>query len=405
MVISLLVLGGAGFYLYQKNGKLVESLTVPEPKFEDFIPAGAKLGDTDLIANTGRTDEEGVQPGKIFLDLDQDGIQEVAFVYSFPSDPKKSEENIYYTPANGMKILKYFKSGWGIIYENKTEESTGDKNYISLRVIKSVSGKEALVVTRFSSGLDWNRRWEILTMTNNEVVSVNPYNEQGEPKELLAQVQRSGYDFLDHSDIVVKDDEIIDTMSGFSSKGGTPLIPDKDPVEAHYKFTGSSIELVSFKILKGVNQRASNGIDGAIPTADRKIYRNEKYGYEFQYDKNFYVFDEPFTNGIYVAKEHMGNRAIFSVSFFRSLGEMPLGLPVEQRKSLNDLKRNPDFQNAQSIEFLGYPALRATFTNVAINYSAIEIIVQRDSGIYEISYNSNATVDAEKILSTFKFTN
>jgi hypothetical protein len=147
-----------------------------------------------------------------------------------------------------------------------------------------------------------------------------------------------------------------------------------------------------------INDQSSSVLSGW------ETYRSEEYGFEFNYPNDWFEIQPAMDfKGIGIGPD--SNSVKIGITFYDDVSKVSWSYGSKQPKTLEEYMKDPMFQNAKSIDFLGNKAFSATVVNPAINYSATEILVEHNNHIYEISYdNDTKIIDiAEKIIPTFKF--
>ncbi|MBM2817640.1 MAG: hypothetical protein HW401_230 [Parcubacteria group bacterium] len=239
-----------------------------------------------LISDFTQSDIKKFLPAKaIFnkelrLDLEGDGIEEVAFSYAIPLNQENTDFN------TGVKILKQNNlNDWQVAFEDTDRVSSGGgpKDLVNIQKVKvefnnddgGLSGevgltrsnanqifrKEAVLIILTESGAGTATRWHLLASVNDKISKLDPSLIRN---RVFADL---GYQDLGYNGVKIRDDfEIIETQPGYS-KDAARCCPDKPSIEISFLFSGNSLELGSIKKLE----------------FNLQTYRNDKYGFELGY--------------------------------------------------------------------------------------------------------------------------
>lgn len=141
--------------------------------------------------------------------------------------------------------------------------------------------------------------------------------------------------------------------------------------------------------------------EGKADLSDWKTYRNEQYGFEVKYPREWTILKAPFDlKGINLSKD--SKRGEISLIFYEDINDETL--PSVKRKTFDDWIKdanNFQFQNPQVINFLGNKAYGAV---LPANAHKNIIAISHNNHIYVITYkNLEMKSINEEIVSTFKF--
>ena len=281
VVLVVIIIGVVGYFaLVKKQGSVAQQ--VDTPSSIDTQTSKSKT----LKADFTQSDIKKFLPVKaIFnkelrLDLEGDGIEEVAFSYAIPLNQENTDFN------TGVKILKQNNlNSWQVAFEDTDRVSSGggSKDLVGIQKVKvefnnndgGLSGevgltrsnaneiyrKEAVLITLTESGAGTATRWHLLASINDKISKLDPSFIRN---RVFADL---GYQDLGYNGVTLRDDfEIIETQPGYS-KDAARCCPDKPSIEISFRFTGHSIELGLIKKLE----------------FNLQTYRNDKYGFELGY--------------------------------------------------------------------------------------------------------------------------
>lgn len=144
--------------------------------------------------------------------------------------------------GEGLRILAPGKlSAWSVAYE-ETDPGEPVQDNLILHKAKAANGQEGLVVVYYHSGAGTTTDWKIIAESEGKFLSreAAPIRDRVLKKR---QLMFGGY-----NGVVVRDDFIIETISGYSGRTAR-CCPDKPAIEMRVKFTGTSIKLQSVQQL------------------------------------------------------------------------------------------------------------------------------------------------------------
>jgi hypothetical protein len=189
--------------------RFFSEVRIPPPDDSKFTPSG--IGSDDLI-----------------LDLDDDGIPEVAvrYVTGGHSMPQTAT----------LKILRYSAaSGWAEAFQ---EEIDGvQPNFLNIwQVVTCADGKQGLLNTISKEGTQNVSTWYVLASVNGKIVKLEP------PPERLETLKANGYDGRLAQAVFSNDNLLVEEFV----KRKNPRLNSQPPnLVLKYRFTGSAIKFVS----------------------------------------------------------------------------------------------------------------------------------------------------------------
>ena len=145
-----------------------------------------------------------------------------------------------------------------------------------------------------------------------------------------------------------------------------------------------------------------------LDTSDWKVYRNEEYGFEVKYPKDW-VIDSPAYGGEKLAGPERTDNAhhVLGMAPYGPIGDWSVLITVIPQ-SVNEILKDDDYrwnkswdiENKEDILINNIPAQKVTWSN-----SAIVIYFQKPDGSLTVEFGSAKKFPEENgILSTFKFT-
>ena len=132
------------------------------------------------------------------------------------------------------------------------------------------------------------------------------------------------------------------------------------------------------------------------PTANWKTYRNEKYGFEFQYPKEWKILNTDYGADILEPNSSYA----FTI---HALGNIP-----NSEKFMQNQRNNPNFTTVvvNPIQVGGFITLHQTIDNKYASYVQHQLWIENNHKIYEFDFLSDSQIRTEtinQILSTLKF--
>lgn len=228
-VVALLIAEGAEVNATSHDGKTPLDVAKSEqvalflrlvPQVRPFLPPGARIIKV------------------LQLDFEHDGVEEMAVAYTI-SQPENDEV------TTRVHVFRYQgNSQWKKIFE-ETAPTFGmsSNDEIDIEKVKSSNNKEGVVVTWITSGAGTASSWYLLASQNHKISVLDP-------SLIKRKVLRArGYQDNGYNSITVENNHIIDEQPGYS-RHTARCCPDKPTIEIYYRFTGSSIEIDSVKLLK-----------------------------------------------------------------------------------------------------------------------------------------------------------
>lgn len=218
----------------QKNTNNINAVTPPTtanttppkpqltyPDIKTFLPSKATLNE------------------ELKLDIEGDGINEVAFAYAIPSD----QTGVIFTTV--VKILKYTdSSGWKVAFEDTdmVGNGSGAKDAVGIDKVSGPNNKEAVLVILTESGAGIAKRWHLIAFTNGKISKLDPSPIR---QKVLAD---RGYQDWGYNHIKSTGNFVVEIQPGYS-KNTARCCPDNPSIEIKFRFTGNSIELDSVREL------------------------------------------------------------------------------------------------------------------------------------------------------------
>lgn len=161
----------------------------------------------------------------------------------------------------------------------------------------------------------------------------------------------------------------------------------------------------------GIEPVVQNGTStGAeIDVSEWKIYRNEKYGFEIKYPREWFVINEN-QDGIYVRNVKSVDEikedppfGLFVFNVWCKDNENPSDLPIEEwvSKKFGELLEDGPIADTKGVISIDQ-AKAFKFTDVGAVPNSTHVYIPKESKICSIRYQTHDDVGRE-ILSTFKF--
>ncbi len=240
LVVLVIILAGVlGYVTLVKKSPEVDStpqqttkntaipkLQLNYPDVKDFLPLKAILNK------------------ELKLDLEGDGINEVAFAYA----TALNQENNYF--STGVMILKYSDSdGWKVVFEDTDRVSNGGgaKSAFNIEKVSGLNNKEAILVVLTEAGAGTATRWHLIAFGeafgNSEISKLDPSSIK---QSILTE---RGYQDWGYNGVKLVGSYIVETQPGYS-KDTARCCPDKPSIEIKYKFTDNFIVFDSVKELE-----------------------------------------------------------------------------------------------------------------------------------------------------------
>jgi hypothetical protein len=139
--------------------------------------------------------------------------------------------------GEGVRILTHNKAGAWKIAEERVEPGEPGQDELTLQKVTAASGAEALVVVVTHSGAGTSTNWYLIAETADRRFIIHS---PGTIRERV--LKKMGLVFMGYNHVTVKNDSIIETISGYSNRAPA-CCPDKPAVEVRFAFTGTSIAL------------------------------------------------------------------------------------------------------------------------------------------------------------------
>ena len=195
-------------------------LTYPDAK--TFLPSKATLN------------------GELKLDLEGDGVNEVAIAYAIALNQENNDFN------TGVRILKYTDTnGWKVAFEDtdRVGNGGGAKGAVGIEKVSGLNNKEAVLVVLTESGAGTATRWHLIASANGKISKLDPSSIR---QKVLTD---RGYQDWGYNGVKSTGNFVVETQPGYS-KDTARCCPDKPSIEIKFRFTGNSIELDSVKELE-----------------------------------------------------------------------------------------------------------------------------------------------------------
>ena len=267
VVLVVIIIGAVGYFaLVKKQEPFAQQIDIPSSI--DTKTSKSKILKVDFTqSDIGKfLPVKAIFNKELRLDLEGDGIEEVAFSYAIPLNKENTDFN------TGVKILKQNNlNSWQVAFEDTDRVSSGggSKDLVGIQKVKvefnnddgGLSGevgltrsnaneiyrKEAVLIILTESGAGTATRWHLLASINDKISKLDPSLIRN---RVFADL---GYQDLGYNGVTLRDDfEIIETQPGYS-KNAARCCPDKPSIEISFRFTGHSIELGSIKKLESHN--------------------------------------------------------------------------------------------------------------------------------------------------------
>lgn len=188
-----------------------------QPDVSAFVPASAKL------------------IKQLEVDFDHNGDPATVIAYASETTPVIS---------TGIRVLKHAPSGWAVVLEEPDDvtNGAGASAAIDINILGASHRKQGVLVTLHFSGAGTATMWYVLASLGNKISKI-------EPTRLRAKVlKQRGYQDWGYNGVTAKGKFVIETQAGYS-RNTARCCPDRPTIEMFFRFTGSSIMLVSVQEL------------------------------------------------------------------------------------------------------------------------------------------------------------
>ena len=178
----------------------------------------------------------GVVKQELSLDFENDGVGEIALVYTLPDE----SDDVYHTTM--VQVLKYSPiSGWAVAFqETESKMTTGD--HLAIERLTSLTGNEGVVVISYHSGAGTATWWHVLASVRNKISRLDP------TRVRTKVLKERGYMDWGYNGVRSKGDLVVEDLPGYSPHTSR-CCPDRPSIDIRFRFTGSSIRLDSVKEL------------------------------------------------------------------------------------------------------------------------------------------------------------